>query len=371
MASQPQVVVYGASGYTGKQICWKLATYGIPFVASGRTMKTLEFEMARVPEIQGHPYELQAAPLDVKALIELFRGKKVVYNVVGPFMQLCEPVVQAALEAGVHYLDTTGETDWMAFLRDEYGKKFAEKGLLLCPASSYMWAAGNIAVELALETPGIDSVDICYLADSNTSEASTKSFFRMLTKPQYFKKNGTMEAWPPATPFQVSIPGVHQILKALPWGGGGEPVWYAHDERVYNCKTLVAFAREPMMDLIVGKLVEFEQKYRNASLEEQEAATNAFGDGLVGSEPDREDPDANRSTISCFGRGRTSSVSVILRGTAPYIQTALIAAIACRSILEGRQRAKGFASPAAAFGARDLVAAMAAEGLHTWEAAST
>ena len=38
---QYEVVVYGASGYTGKLIAWKLATAGIPFIAAGRDQARL------------------------------------------------------------------------------------------------------------------------------------------------------------------------------------------------------------------------------------------------------------------------------------------------------------------------------------------
>lgn len=54
--SKFKVVVYGASGYTGKLICWKLAERRIPFIATGRNGARLEAEMARVPELKGRDY---------------------------------------------------------------------------------------------------------------------------------------------------------------------------------------------------------------------------------------------------------------------------------------------------------------------------
>ncbi|WP_317450850.1 saccharopine dehydrogenase NADP-binding domain-containing protein [Sphingopyxis sp. LK2115] len=122
------VVVYGASGYTGKLIVWHLALAGIPFIAAGRSKARLEEQMAKVPELAGADYAIAEVEHDRASLATLFQGAKIVYNVTGPFMQLGEPVVQAALDAGCHYLDTTGETDWMAFCRDHYGALFAEKG---------------------------------------------------------------------------------------------------------------------------------------------------------------------------------------------------------------------------------------------------
>src|SRR5271170_3375443 len=132
MATAYDVVLYGASGYTGKLTAWKLAERGIPFIAAGRNKARLVEEMANVPELKGHDYSCVGVPHDKAALTELFSGRKVVLNIVGPFMQLGRPVVEAALAAGCHYFDTTGETDWMFALKREYGAAFAARDLVLC-----------------------------------------------------------------------------------------------------------------------------------------------------------------------------------------------------------------------------------------------
>ncbi|HTR05156.1 MAG TPA: saccharopine dehydrogenase NADP-binding domain-containing protein, partial [Paraburkholderia sp.] len=133
MATAYEVVLYGASGYTGKLTAWKLAERGIPFIAAGRSKERLEAEMAKVPELAGHDYRCVAVENETGALTELFQGKKAVINIVGPFMQFGRPVVEASLAAGCHYFDTTGETDWMSFIKRTYGEAFAARDLALCP----------------------------------------------------------------------------------------------------------------------------------------------------------------------------------------------------------------------------------------------
>ncbi|MCY1205827.1 Saccharopine dehydrogenase NADP binding domain protein [compost metagenome] len=368
MTERKSVVVYGASGYTGKLIAWHLAKAGIPFIAAGRDKSRLEAQMASIPELRKGDYECHAVDNTVDAFAKLFDGRKIVYNVAGPFMQLGEPVVQAALKVGCHYLDTTGETDWMLKVRNEYGKQFADAGLLLAPAASYMWTAGNIAAELALETPGIDTLDILYLADTATSVASTKSFLRMCTKPQYYLEHNKLVQWPYATPYEVRVADSSRLYKALPWSGGGEPLWYETDPRVRNCSTLVAFRNQAMFGAIIEALQDFERKYRHLPAPEQETITNEIGGTLTQKEPDREDPMKCRGVITCFGRSNTGGVSVVLRGNSPYLQTAAIAAEACRRILADQLLATGFSSPAKAFGARNLMSALSTLGYHTWEA---
>jgi hypothetical protein len=363
------IIVYGASGYTGKLICWHLAELHLPFIAAGRDKARLEAELSQVPELVGADYEVVEVEHQVKALTELFARGSIVYNVVGPFMQLGEPVVAAALAAGCHYFDTTGETDWMQFVRDKFGNDFAAKGLLLVPACSYMWAAGNVAAEIALEATGIDTLDLLYIADSATSVASTKSFLRMCTSPQHYLEHNQLATWPFATSYDVRSPDQHRTYKALPWSGGGEAIWYMNDERVTNCSTLVGFRDERMFTAVFNTLLHFEENYRHHSVEEREALTNKIGGELTQEEPNREDPNRNRSVVSCLGRGNTTGVSVVLRGNSPYLQTAAIAADICYWTLTGKTSSSGFKSPAVAFGARRILSALADRGYLSWEVA--
>lgn len=358
------VVLYGASGYTGKLTCWHLAEYGIPFLAAGRSKDRLDLEMGLVPELEGHDYETVEVRHDRADLAKLFAGKKVVYNFVGPFMQMSECVVQACLDAGVHYLDTTGETDWMLMLRDKYGPAFAEKGLLLAPASSYMWQSGLLAAEVALETPGLDTLDIVYYGTSDTSEASTMSFLRMCTNPQHYLENNELVLWPYATSYPVHVPDTHRIVHALPWGGAGEPIWYQHDDRVRNCQVLTALG-SVMFPAIIKVLQDFEVEHRHKSQEEREEVTNQLGNMIVSQEPGREDPDRNRQVTSVIARGNTVAVEVIAHGNCAYRQTGLIAAEAIRRILDGRLLKTGFQAAAHAFGARNLINALVERGYYT------
>ena len=370
MTTRYEVVLYGASGYTGKLTAWKLAERGIPFIAAGRNKARLQEEMAKVPELRGHDYQCVGVAHNRAALSELFAGRKAVINIVGPFMQLGRPVVEACLDARNHYFDTTGETDWMFMLKREFAPAFASRELLLCPANSYMWAEGNLAMELALETPGIDTLDAAYLADSEVSVASTMSFLRMCVRPQYFVRNRELVQWPAATPYQVHVAGEHAPLCALPWGGGGEPVWYEGDPRVRNCQVLVTFRNQERFNAVIGLLRKFESECRHLDSAKQEEVTNEWGKGITQVEPAREIPEVNRCTLSCHARGNTKSISVLLRGNSPYAQTGVFGAEAVRRVLRGQQQAVGFVSPARAFGARNLLAAQAEEGYLDYEVQS-
>src|SRR5439155_3943845 len=173
MTDKP-VVVYGASGYTGRLVCEYLREYGVPFVAAGRDSTKLKNSMeSNVAGIETADYEVVEVGHDVEALTELFRGASVVCNTVGPFSRWGHEVVEACLAAGTHYLDTTGEQDWLVTCDEKYGADFAAAGLLLAPGVAQMYTTGEIAAELCLERPGLDTLDIAVFWGGSPTIAST------------------------------------------------------------------------------------------------------------------------------------------------------------------------------------------------------
>jgi hypothetical protein len=362
--SSAKVVIYGASGYTGKHLAWKLASRGIPFIAAGRNKQRLEEQLQALPELKGADYEVVAVEHDEAALTRLLEGKTVVHNLVGPYMQLGKPVLNAALAAGCHYLDCTGEQDWMYLLKAEYAQKFADKGLCLLPASAAMWNLGMIAAELVLETPGIDTLDIAYTLAGVPSVSSTLSFMRMGCQPQYFLHDQQRMAWP-IEGISIAVPGVHEIQTALPWGGGGESVWFEGHERVRSCSTLVTFRNNALMNLVVSRAKEFAANYKDKSREEQEAVTNRWAMEIAPQgEPPRENFNLHRAWITCQGRGQTSARSIGLPGVAVgYVGTGTMGAFIIDTLLRGQQRVVGMAPAIHVVGVRHMLAELKAHGV--------
>jgi short subunit dehydrogenase-like uncharacterized protein len=161
--SDKPVVVYGASGYTGRLVCEYLRELNVPFVAAGRDKARIQEVLDKVPGIETVDHEVVEVEHAVGPLTELFRGAKVVSNMVGPFITHGPEVVEASLAAGCHYLDTTGEQDWLLDAQARWGEAYAERGLLLSPGIAQMYTTGEIAANICLETPGLDTLDILVL----------------------------------------------------------------------------------------------------------------------------------------------------------------------------------------------------------------
>jgi hypothetical protein len=359
MSNERKVLVYGASGYTGKIISECLAQRSIPFYMAGRNQSRLEEAKKIVEERHGGPVdgEIVAASNSPEELRPLFDKVDVVINVSGPFMQLGWPIVETALECNCHYLDTTGEQDWSFAIKEKYGKAFEEKGLLLNPANSYMWAAGAIAAEVVLETEGVDSLDILYQVDNGLpSEASTKSFLRMVCNDtsQYYLEQNELQSWPNDQIYQVSMPHRSGVLRALPWGGANEPIWFKDDPRVRNCKVLTAIG-EHMIDPIAQAIAAFNEQAAHLPQAEKEAWTNSVGDMMDTGEPPKDDLDVQRSVIVCHGQGRQVTKSFIMNLSAPYTWTGEICAEATERLLNGQLKKPGYQSAAQAFGHHELL----------------
>ncbi len=362
--SRPQVVLYGASGYTGRHVAWKLAERGIPFIAAGRSKARIQQYLGSMPELSDAQYEIAAVEHNEASLTELFRDRKVVHNLVGPYMQYGEPVVRACLAAGAHYLDATGEQDWMLYVRNEFGAEFANKGLVVSPACASMWNSGLLAAEATLEKEGVDSVDILYTLHGIPSVSSTLSFMRMCCQPQYYLHDNKLVPWTPATGVQVSVPGLHQILTALPWSGGGESVYFENDPRIRNCTTLVAFRNQALMGLLIPKMTEFQQKYAHLPSAEQERVTNEWAMEIAPKgDMAREDYNQHRVLFTCHGRGTLVARSVAMWGVTGYVMTGVFGAVTIDRLLSNRGLAVGFQPATRVVGTSRLHAELVSEGV--------
>ncbi len=358
MSNTPRVLIYGFSGYTGKIAGESLARRGIPFYAGGRNKERLQGAIEVVRDRLGRDFQAEVAVgSTVEELSKIFQSVDVVINVAGPFMQVSWPVVEACLQGECHYIDVTGEQDFTLELRDKYGSAFAEKGLLLAPATAWMSAAGALAAEVCLETPGIDSLDIVYNVEHGLpSVASTQSFLRMSCNDtsQYYLELNEFKVWPNDQFYAVSMPFKHRQVRAHPWGGSAEPIWYEQDERVVNCSAMVAIG-EHLVDGTLEAIHEFNERSAGKTQAEKEDITNDIADRMNVAEPDVDHIDVQRSMVVCYGRGRNVGTEFVLHLAAPYSWTGDLCAEAAERILNGQLKRTGFQSAATAFGHRELL----------------
>lgn len=365
MSDKP-VIVYGASGYTGRLACEYLREYGIPFVAAGRSEQKLADSMnSHVPGIETADYEIKTVDHTVEALTELFSGAKVVLNMVGPFSQYGPEVVEACLAAGAHYTDTTGEQDWLITCDEKYGADFAAAGLLLSPGIAQMYTTGEIAAQICLETPGLDTLDIAVFWGGSPTIASTRTILvnAATSAAHYLQQNQYVAFDPNQGLVPLVVPGQHELALSLPWGGTSHPVWFKRDPRVSNCKAQGGVFNAALMNgvpqIVAGAL----EATRDMSAEDRDAALTETAAQVMNQMPPRENPRVNKSLDSVHASGPLGRAHCVIHGNSNYKQTGLMQAYAAHHLLQQPPKQVGFASGCQAFGHRELLGVLRSFGL--------
>lgn len=155
-----RIVVFGATGYTGDLTARALVDRGARPVLAARNEARVR---ALADELGGLEWAIADVdrPDSVRALVQ--RGD-VLVSTVGPFARWGEPAVQAAIAAGAHYLDSTGEGSFIRDVFERYGAGAQAAGCGLVTAFGYDWVPGNLAGGLALRDAGeaATSVQIGY-----------------------------------------------------------------------------------------------------------------------------------------------------------------------------------------------------------------
>ncbi|AZC63566.1 saccharopine dehydrogenase family protein [Pseudomonas chlororaphis] len=369
MAKYP-VVVYGASGYTGMLMMDWLIDQNIPFTAVARNASRAQEMMAqRVVGLESATYEILECPHEVQALSAVFKGARVVCNTVGPFVNFGLTAVEAALNAGCHYLDPAGEQQHILALRDQFGEKFRQAGLLLSPSLAYMYTFAEIAAELALETPGVDSLETATLTrgprgrGAGVTVGSTATIFEGCRHDSFYLWEKELVMYAPNASFNVVSPDLMESVFCLPWGGTSLPVYFEHDARVRSCMSCVGFYDNPVMKVVHGLNEKWDAEYKHLPKEQQDAVIQSLVSSTTPSMPPRERGTLQRTVDFAIGRGQLTAVRATVHGITPYIATGALHAAAVTKLLDNDTAKVGFASASKAFGHRYLLGFLEQRGL--------
>jgi short subunit dehydrogenase-like uncharacterized protein len=173
--SEGRIVLFGATGYTGGLAAHALVAAGARPVLAARNRARLEQLADELGGLETQVADVED-PASVRALVE--RGD-VLLSTVGPFTRHGTPALAAAVDAGAHYVDSTGEAPFIRQVFEHWGPRArdADCGLLTAFASD--WVPGNLAGALALEEAGaraaVARVEVAYFATGAGFSASAMS----------------------------------------------------------------------------------------------------------------------------------------------------------------------------------------------------
>ena len=199
-----RIVLFGATGYTGRLTAEAMVRAGLAPVLAGRhhdAVARLADRLAPLsPSRDAEPRIAVADVADPSSVRDLLESPSdVLVSTVGPFLELGAPAVEAAIDAGAAYLDSTGEPPFIRRVFDEWGPRAEDTGARLMTAFGYDYVPGNLAGALALRRcRGIGlpaaRVDVGYFIDGKfaISSGTRASAAGVLLAPAYAFSRGTV-----------------------------------------------------------------------------------------------------------------------------------------------------------------------------------
>src|SRR6185295_4039586 len=147
------VVVFGATGITGRQVAAYLAQRtagdGASWAAAARNSAKCEQVLSETGTTA--PTTITADLNDPASLATMAEQTKVVLNLAGLYTLYGRPVIGACVNAGTHYVDLTGEIPFARRIIDEFDARAAEKGAKVVQVCGFESLPADLSVELAQE----------------------------------------------------------------------------------------------------------------------------------------------------------------------------------------------------------------------------
>lgn len=177
MSREFDVIIFGASGFTGQFVVEEMAksvemeslykTNNIKWAIAGRnrdklanvlkeTAKNTKFDWCtNVPIIL-------ADVDDYKSLQDLCKRTRLVMTVVGPYRFYGEPLVKACVESGTNYVDISGEPQFLESMQLKYNEQANQKGIYIVGATGWDSIPADVGITWTkkLFKGDLNSVDI-------------------------------------------------------------------------------------------------------------------------------------------------------------------------------------------------------------------
>jgi len=356
----PRIVLFGATGYTGRLLAERLAGQGERPLLAGRSPERLAALSVALDGL-----EWRVADVERAASVQSLVGPgDVLVSTVGPFMKWGEPAVRAVIAAGATYLDSTGEPAFIRRVFEAHGPQAARAGATLLPAMGYDFVPGALAGALVLRDagPAAVRVDVGYYVlgagAGALSRGTRASLAGAALGPGFAFRDGRLRAARPAERVRafdgraaVSVggaehfglpaahPGLREVNVYLGWFG---PL--ARPVQVLT-RLGTAAGRVPGVTALL----------------------RAGGERLagLGALPEPGTTSAARSWVAAaaYDRAGAQLAELRLAGPDPYDLTAGLLAWAARRALLERLAARGAVGPLTAFGLDALEQGCAEAGL--------
>lgn len=153
------VAVYGAYGHTGRFVVAELRERGyVPLLVGRDQDKLLALAQAR-PGLEAR----RASVDDATSLDRALSGAVAVINCAGPFATTAAPLIEAALRAGIPYVDVAAEIEANLDTFADFTQRARDAGTVVVPAMAFFGALGDLLVTTAMgDRTAADEAHVAY-----------------------------------------------------------------------------------------------------------------------------------------------------------------------------------------------------------------
>ncbi|KRH92876.1 putative Saccharopine dehydrogenase protein [Pseudoloma neurophilia] len=161
------IIIYGASGITAKYVIKEISQYkNLKVALAARTVSKIEYNPENYPTIQ----------CSIDTIDDITKRTDILLNCAGPYIKCGEPIVASCIKEGCHYIDITGETQFIRNIREKYHDEAVEKGIFILNCAGF----DSIPSDISFDVMKRRILQECPVENHNTIEIwnylKTKNF---------------------------------------------------------------------------------------------------------------------------------------------------------------------------------------------------
>ncbi len=315
-----RLMIYGATGYTGKLLSEVAVAQGLSPILAGR-------DPARLAELAGRlgGAETRCFALDdADAVRQGLAGVGCVIHAAGPFTITGEPMIRACIAGGVHYLDITGEFSIFE-LAEALSDEAEQAGIMLMPGVGWDVVPSDcIAFHTAGRVASPQALRLALSHFGSVSRGSMKSGAYIVATGARARRAGKVVSPQDQPPQQFDFGDGPQTCVPMPMG---DIITAWKSTRIPDIDVYFAIAEDGGF-----------------------SAPTSIDEAPEG--PSREERDAGRSRVIAEVTGANGTiVRSMIETSSGYAYTADSGVEVARRVLAGDFK-PGFQSPASAYGAQ-------------------
>ena len=207
-------LIYGANGYTGELIVRFAVERGMKPLLAGRNASKVE-SLAKKHNLDFRVFALE----ETEKLDSALREVSFVLHCAGPFSITSQPMVEACLRTGKHYLDITGEIavfEAMASL----DKKAKEANVMIMSGVGFDVVPSDcLALHLKNRLPSATNLTLAFYGLGRISHGTQATMTMNVGKGGAVRRNGEIKSVPTAYKTrEIDFGEVKKLGVTIPWG---------------------------------------------------------------------------------------------------------------------------------------------------------